>query len=450
MELEGPLCGGILFALMLVLDIIFYGFGAALQALNKTQLEEKAGENDKKSRLLNQMVENPTAFVNTLHLMATVVNVGIGAYELHLFGSAMGSYLESNMGLENKTNTAAVSFLIVSFFCLLLILSIGITVPKKIAGKRAEKWAYKLVLPIRFFVQILFPFTYIVAKLSNLIIQLFGVDPHENQDDVTEEEILMMVQEGHEQGVLLASEAEMIHNIFELSDKEARSIMIHRKNILAIDGRTTLEEALQLMIEEHFSRYPVYEDTIDNIIGMIHVKDAMRCQGERNLRTRPLNEIPGLMMEPKFIPETRNINELFKTMQSQKIHMVMVVDEYGQTAGLVTMEDILEEIVGNILDEYDEEEVMIVKDEDGSYRIEGMASLEEVGEALGLDFGEEEVETMNGYLISRLDRIPKEGETPEIVIDGYLFKIESVENKMIQRVLVKKTEEIPENEEAEK
>lgn len=441
MSLEGPLCGGILFAVMLVLDIIFYGFGAALQALNISRLEEKAEEGERKSKILNQMVENPSAFVNTLHLMATLVNIVIGAYELHLFGAAVTAYLETSMGLEDKTNAAAASFLIVSFLCLLIILSIGITVPKKIAGKRAEKWAYKLVLPIRFFVQVLFPFTYIVTKLSNLIIRLFGVDPHENLDDVTEEEILMMVQEGHEQGVLLASEAEMIHNIFELSDKEARSIMTHRKNILAIDGRTTLGEALQLMIEEHFSRYPVYDDTIDNVTGIIHVKDAMRFHSEKNLRDQPLKEIKGLIMDAKFIPETRNINELFKTMQSQKIHMVMVVDEYGQTAGLVTMEDILEEIVGNILDEYDEEEEMIVKGEDNSYRIEGMAPLEEVGEALGLDFDGEEFETMNGYLISKLDRIPKEGETPEILIEGYLFKVEAVENKMIQRVLVKKSEE---------
>ena len=195
------------------------------------------------------------------------------------------------------------------------------------------------------------PLTALISITANGILRLFGINASGDKSDVTEEEILSMVNVGHEQGILRANEAEMINNIFEYGDKEAKDIMTHRKHVNAIEGSTLLKEALEIILEGNNSRFPVYKGDIDNIIGILHMKDVMIESRKGLYLEREIQEIPGLVREAVFIPETRNINELFQGMQSKKNHMVVVVDEYGQTAGIVAMEDILEEIVGNIFDE---------------------------------------------------------------------------------------------------
>lgn len=270
--------------------------------------------------------------------------------------------------------------------------------------------------------------------------KLFGRGKFGTGEDVTEEEIMSMVNEGHEQGVLLASEAEMINNIVTLGDKEAKDIMTHRKSIAAIDATMTLREVLREIEDKGFSRYPVYSENIDNIIGMIHIKDILNLMLKQDVMDVPVTKLDRLVSPVPFIPETRNIDVLFKNMQSQKKHMVIVVDEYGQTAGLVSMEDILEEIVGNILDEHDAEEMRIIHAEDGSYLMDGMTELEEVCQIL--DIGEQEeledFDTLNGFIVSQIDRIPSDGEVFQISAYGYCFEVLLVENKMIRTVRVTK------------
>lgn len=261
------------------------------------------------------------------------------------------------------------------------------------------------------------------------------------EGDVTEKEIISMVNEGHEQGVLQASEAEMITNIFEFGDKEAQDIMTHRKNIIAVDGNMTLQDAVSFVINENKSRYPVYDGDIDHIIGVLHYKDAVRVQEagkDKGILEKRIKCIDGLVREAVFIPETRNIDALFHSMQSMKMQMVIVVDEYGQTAGLVAMEDILEEIVGNIMDEYDEEEEHIEEKSENEYIIEGLTPLKELEERFSISFEEEDFETLNGFLISKMDKIPDDDEKFETEVDGYHFKVLSVKNKMIENVLVTK------------
>lgn len=262
------------------------------------------------------------------------------------------------------------------------------------------------------------------------------------QENVTEEDIKTMVNEGHEQGVLESSEAEMITNIFEFDDKQASDIMIHRKNIVALDGTMILRDAARFVLKEStYSRYPVYGEDLDDIIGTVHMRDLLVHVENPQESAMEIVRIPGVLREAHFIPETRNINSLFKEMQSQKIHMAIVIDEYGQTAGLVTMEDILEEIVGNILDEYDVDEQYITRSGDDALTMSGMTPLEDAQKALGIEFSEEELEnydTVNGLLISHLDRIPGDEEQPEIRCQGYLFSVLKVKNKMIQTVRVTK------------
>lgn len=259
-----------------------------------------------------------------------------------------------------------------------------------------------------------------------------------NAEKITEEEIISMVNEGHETGVLQANEVEMIHNIFEFTDKEAKDIMTHRKNIRALDGTMTLQQVLDSVLNEPYSRFPVYLDGIDNIIGILHIKEVMTFSRNQESLNTQIKDIEGLFSESEFIPETRKISDLFQKMQAKKAHMVIVIDEYGQTSGLVAMEDILEEIVGNIFDEHDKENPLIEKLSEGQFVMHGMAPFHDVKDALGIEFEDEEYDTLNGFLISMIDKIPTDGETFSLNYGGYQFQVTKVENKMIQTVQIKR------------
>lgn len=259
-----------------------------------------------------------------------------------------------------------------------------------------------------------------------------------SEDDVIEEEIISMVKEGHEQGVLMDSEAEMIHNIFEYADKEAKDIMTHRKHIVAIDGDMSFYDMVAYVDDTGKSRFPVYEGDIDNIIGVLLIKDAfLFCQKNEIFRTS-VKDIPGLVREVDFITETIKINNLFKKMQSEKSQICIVIDEYGQTSGLVAMEDILEEIVGEIEDEHDEEEQTFQMESDGSYTFDGLTELPDVLEVIDLPIDEDEFETLNGYVISLLEKVPSDGDFEIVEKHGYRFEIQKVENRIIREVRITK------------
>ncbi len=257
-------------------------------------------------------------------------------------------------------------------------------------------------------------------------------------DDVTEEEIISMVHEGHEKGNILASEVEMINNIFEFDDKEVKDIMTHRKNILSLDGNLSYIDAVRLMIDAGKSRFPVYENDIDNIIGVLHIKDAFEYSQRNEVFRTSIKDIKGLIKEADFVPETVNINDLFKRMQAKKNHLAMVIDEYGQISGIVAMEDILEELVGEIEDEHDEEEDLIQINDDQSYYMDGMTDFSDVKETLNLPLEEDAFETLNGFLIAQMDKIPEEDEKPVINAYGYEFSVLSVNDNVIGQVMIKK------------
>lgn len=257
-------------------------------------------------------------------------------------------------------------------------------------------------------------------------------------DDVTEEEIISMVREGHEQGTILASEAELIHNVFEFDDKEVKDIMTHRKNIVSLDGSMSFIDAIEFIIDTGKSRFPVYENDVDSIIGALHIKDAFTFFEKNEVYRSSIKDIDGLIRPVDFIPETVNINDLFKKMQSKKSHLAMVVDEYGQISGLIAMEDILEELVGNIEDEHDEEENYIRKNDDETFIMDGMTEFSDVKEALSLPVDDDAYETLNGFIISLSDKIPEEGDKTVISAYGYRFSVMSVEDKVIKQVMIKK------------
>lgn len=448
MDDSGPTASIIFFIVLLLIDMFFYGFGAAISSLNEKEVERRADEEkDKKSVKLKKIIDNPTEYVNTVQLITTLINVIIGAVHLGILLRSMVSGLKFLTENQLKLNVIpaeavlAVASVLSTLVLLYITLTLGVLLPKKIAVRVPEKWAYFCITPVYFVTKLLYPFMGLVTATTNGILRVFGINGKEDEIDVTEEEIISMVNEGHEQGLIQASEAEMISNIFEFGDKEAQDIMTHRNNIVAINAETSLKDAITFMLNGKNSRYPVFEENIDHIVGILHLKDALRFHGSLEKQDIPLRELEGLMREPCFVPQTKNIDELFREMQARKLQMVIVVDEYGQTDGLVAMEDILEEIVGNIMDEYDVESEYIEEKGKDEYVIEGKTPLEELEEKFGISFENEEFETLNGFLISRLDKIPEPDEQFDVDYKGYNFKILSVENKMIQSVLVTKLPE---------
>lgn len=445
MDDDGGPTACIFFGVLLLVNMFFYGFGAAISTLNEKEIERRAEEEkDRKAVRLKRIIEDPAKYVSTVQLVTTLVNVMIGAFYLGICKSIVAGLLQQVSGITAGV-TAVTATVVTLFVILYILLTFGVTIPKKAAARMPEQWAYACITPVFYMMKLLSPITGLVSVTAKGVMYLFGVRGSINEKDVTEEEIINMVNEGHEQGLIQASEAEMISNIFEFGGKEAQDIMTHRKNVVAIDGSMLLKDAIAFMLAGKNSRYPVYEENIDYIIGILHLKDAMRFHAEDDdKRNCPIRDLKGLLREPYFVPQTKNIDELFKEMQSKKLQMVIVVDEYGQTDGLVAMEDILEEIVGNIQDEYDEDREYIEDKGNDEYIIEGKTPLEELEERFGLHFEDEEFETLNGFLISKLDKIPEPDEKFETDYDGYHFEILSVENKMIKSVLVTKVPEIQE------
>ncbi|MBR1854476.1 MAG: HlyC/CorC family transporter [Lachnospiraceae bacterium] len=428
MEDAGPIAGMIVG--LLFLDILVYGYSSALQNLDMIELEARAEEEkEPRSIRLLKLVNRQESYVGTVQLITTFIDMLTGALYL--------KFVQENL----ETGMAVIA----AFLLLYIFLTFGVLLPKKVGARHAEKIAYAGMGAASLVKGLFRPLTAFVGATVKGVLYLFGVRDKTDENDVTEKEIINMVQEGFEQGVIEDNEAEMINNIFAYGDKQAQDIMTHRSNVVAVDGSMHLKEAIDFMLAGTNSRYPVYEENIDHIIGILHLKDAMRYHRRDTSVDGCVKDLDGLLREAYFVPQTKNIDELFEEMQSKKLQMAIVVDEYGQMDGLVAMEDILEEIVGNIMDEYDEDTEYIEEKGNDEYIIEGKTPLEELAERFDIEFEEEEVETLNGFMIRRMDHIPEEGEQFNVDYKGYNFKILSVENKMVQSVLVTKLPEPEEN-----
>ncbi|SHI87405.1 hemolysin family protein [Parasporobacterium paucivorans] len=435
MDDGGPLSSIGLLIVCIIINMILYGFGSAIQNISDQSLEKRDGQGGGKAKRVQAIIDKPARFVGTIQVISFITDILIGIIVLNEFGGMLSDWALKE--LTGNWLVIPVSYIIVTLIILFLVLSFGVLIPKKLASRYSEGWCFSLVDIVSFLMVVFTPITSVVNILTKGILKMFGMGLNEEVEEVTEEEIMSMVNEGHEQGTILASEAEMINNIFELGDKEAANIMTHRKNIVAINGDMTLSETVTYILNESNSRFPVYEEAIDNVLGILHLKDAMIYNEDITFRDMPISKIPGLLRKAHFIPETRKLDVLFRDMQSNKIHIEIVVDEYGQVAGLIAMEDILEEIVGNILDEYDVDEEDIIYQEDGSYLVKGSMFLEDLEDVLKVEFNEEDYDTLNGFLISRLDRIPSEDDKPDdLYVDGYHYEIISVENKMISLVKI--------------
>ncbi|MCR5545194.1 MAG: hemolysin family protein [Lachnospiraceae bacterium] len=323
----------------------------------------------------------------------------------------------------------------------ILYLGVGIFVPYHLSSKDAKKVFLKLKKWYWGIETVFSPMRVIANGISIPVSILFGVDPRKEIDDVTEEDVIDLINEGHEQGVFKASEATMIQNIFEFDDKIARDIMINRKNVCALDGDGTLKDAIRFFNDNHYSRIPVYIEDLDHIIGIIHMKEILKYSSRTDLYNRKIRDLADIMYTPEFVPETHGIHTLFTQMQLSKSHLIVVVDEYGQMSGIVSMEDILEEIVGNIEDEHDVEDESVLELPKDEYLMHGSTDMDEVMEKLNLSIDDCEFETLNGFLTNLLGEVPKDGEKYEISYENYLFHVLGVENKIVTDVRVCPLEE---------
>lgn len=416
--------GLILLTIFLVLEFILTAFLSALDTVSESDIKEKDGT---KAEWLLKIRDNPKSMINTFHVTIVFFAAFLGCFVA--YGAA--EFWRGELHIPVLICELAIA--------VFLFVVLGIQFPRALGTYKGKEILFRLAVPAKVLLFLFYPIAAFIQGCVYLLALPFGVNTKEMPEDVTEEEIISMVNEGHEQGVLEANEAEMITNIVEFGDKEAQDVMTHRTNIVGVDGKINLKSAIQFMLDATNSRFPVYEEGMDNITGIIHLKDAMRCHTAGNYDEWLIKDIPGLIRQAVFIPKTRKINLLFKNMQSKKLQMVIVADEYGQTAGLVALEDILEEIVGNIQDEYDEDVVYIEEQADGSFLADGMTPLEELEDKLGITFKlEEDIGTLNGYLVSKLDKIPAEDEKSVIEDMGYSFQILSVARKKIQRARIRK------------
>ncbi len=433
-----PIRGLVFIISLVILNAIVSAAEAAILNANESSARKRAAEGDKKALNLIKLLDTPHRYINVIEILLTLASLLIGmTYSFQLY-----HYIERLVKISTLEETMAVTtgiiMVIVTIVITFLIVMFGLLLPRKLAMKYTEKFAYSLAGVILLFSHLFFPFIWSLEKSTNGILRIFGVKPSDLEENVTEEEIISIVNEGQEQGVLEAEEAEMISNIIGFNEKAAKDIMTHRKKVIAISSELTIEEALRFMLDENYSRYPLYDGDIDNITGLLHLKDVMLYYVSPRLRKEPLIKVA---REPYFIPDTQSIDVLFRDMQSKKIHMAIAIDEYGQMAGIVAMEDILEEIVGDIQDEYDEEEESFTRMEDNSYLIRGDASLEELEDELELTFHEEDMnnyDTINGLLVSLLDHIPEEDEKAVIRYCGHEYSLEEVHNRMIDLVRVRK------------
>lgn len=429
--------GILLFAASVAVFYLIYGFGAAIQALNTSALEDERDEGNKKAAALLRIQEDPGKFVRTNQVVTCFFTLALGAFTLPQTAGYIRRFLAVKLAMAPGLAAGlalAAAFFVVAFF----LVCLGVIIPKHVAAKSPIRFCYKALSVVEWAIKLLSPFTWLISVAAFVVLKAVGIDIRSSNEKVTEEDIMYMVNEGHDQGVLEASEAEMITNIFEFDDKVASDIMTHRKNVVALESTMTLKETVDFIVKEaNNSRFPVYEEDIDNIVGVLHMRDVLYFAEQEEYLDRPISQIDGLLRSAHFAPEAKNINALFKEMQSEKIHMEIVIDEYGQTAGIVTMEDILEEIVGNIMDEYDNEEPDIVVKENGSFQLSGMTPLDDVEDALEMEFDEDDkdnFDTLNGFLISRLGHLPEDDEKGQVVFGGYRFSIVKAENKIIQMV----------------
>ena len=421
--------------ILILLNAFFAASEMAFVSLNDAKIEKEAKSGNKKAKQIYKMIKEPSKFLATIQIGITLAGFLSSAFASESFADDLAPILNNLIPLGlNTWNTISIVLItiILSYFTLVF----GELVPKRIAMKNYEKIAYGSVGIIRGISIITAPFVRFLTFSTNMISKLFGVSA-QDEEIVTEEEIRMMVDVGEEKGAIEEEEKELINNVFEFNDKVVSEVMIHRTEIFAVDIKNNVSDILAQIDDFKYSRIPVYEDNIDDIKGILYTKDLIKF-----LKKQKDGKIKNIMRDAYFVSENKPINDLFKDLQKNKMQMAIVLDEYGGTSGIITMEDIIEELVGNIFDEYDDVELEYEKIDDNTFVINGNVSIYDAKKILETEIPEGDYDTLSGYLIEVLGRIPEDDEKPVIETNKVTYKIEEYEDKRIIKVKACKNKEI--------
>jgi len=421
--------------ILILLNAYFAATEIAFISLNDAKIDKKAKEGSKKAKQIQKMLKNPSKFLATIQIGITLAGFLSSAFASDAFADKLAPMLNDIMPFFSISIWRTISIIIITLILSFFTLVFGELVPKRLAMKYYEKISYATIGVIKSISVITAPFVKLLTFSTNIVSKIFGVSEQE-EETVTEEEIKMMVDQGEEKGAIEENEKELINNVFDFNDIVASEIMTHRTEVYAIEINENLYELLDEIDEYKYSRIPVYEDTIDDIKGILYLKDILKL-----VSTKKEIKIRDILREAYFVPKSKPIDEIFTELQNNKKQMAIVVDEYGGTSGLLTMEDILEELVGNIFDEYDEEVVSLKKLDDNTYLIEGTISIYELNKNLDVDVPEGDYDTLSGYLIEKLGRLPEEGNYPIIEDKELTYKIEEVEDKRIKWIKVCKNKQ---------
>ncbi len=438
MEPEGGLWIYIILLLFLIFSGAFFTMAeVSIISLNDSKVKKMAINGNKKAKILVKMIEEPSKFMSTLNLSITFIV---------LLTSAVTAYSLSGIAVDYASNhftdyefnqdvLELLSLLVINIILSFLVILLTNLVPRRIAAKRYEEFAFRIAGLLYFFFRILKPFVWLLSISANLVLRICGIDPNEKIEEVTEEEIRMMIDVGNEIGTIEQSEKDMIHNIFDFGDREVDEIMTHRTEIVAIESTDSLKEVVEIALEEGYSRLPVYEEDLDNIIGVLNIKDLLKLLKSEEAENFVIKDF---MRPALYVPEANKCKDLFKEFQNSKVQLAIIVDEYGGTAGIVTMEDLLESIVGNIQDEYDDEDEEVTQIKEDTYIIDGMYSLDKIEKMFDINFFEDEedydYDTISGFITGNLGRIPAKGEQPTVKVDNVEFKVLEVEEHRVTKV----------------
>lgn len=408
----------------------------AIISLNDAKLHHDAENGDKKAKTLCRLVGEPNNFLATIQVAITLAGLLSSAFAADKYASFFTSLIVNSInGAISEGAVHTVVLVILTVVLSYITLVFGELVPKRVAIYYPDRIAYSVAGTLSFCYKIFRPFVALLGVSTNGILRLFGINPKEEPESATEENIRMMLDAGNEKGTIEESEKEMINNIFELDDRTVGEVMTHRTDITAVELSVPISEAVDLAISDGYSRMPVYEENIDNIKGIIYAKDLLALIGEKDFSQRRVSDF---LRPVSFIPESNSCREAFFEFQQKKIQIAVVVDEYGGTAGIVSMEDLIESVMGNIQDEYDDEEVEYSRIDEDNFDLEGTMLLDDVAEILNIEFPEElDYDTLGGFITDMLGRIPEENEHPVVIYKNVEFTVVKTEEHHIEKVHAK-------------
>lgn len=428
--------------LLLVVLIGLNGFFAAVEialiSLDKLTIQEQVKENKKNAKQVLELVKNPNQFLATIQIGITFAGFLASAFAAERFATPLTEWLISlGVALSPailKTAMVVVITLILSFMTLVF----GELVPKRIGLAYSEQVAYIALKPLKLILFLFKPFIFLLSKTTDGVVKILNVQVDEDDDSIGENQIRLMIERSAQKGKIRSTERVLINNIFEFDDKTVTDIMTHRTDLVAFEDDADLDHVMQVLKSKRLSRIPVYHEDLDTIVGVLYGRDVML---DRYQHPDTPFEITKVMRKPYFVLESKRIDVLLKELQQQQIHMAIIVDEFGGTEGIVTLEDIIEELVGEIFDEDDIEQHFFKKINEKQWKIDGTASIFDVNRILRIELPTEEYDTISGFLLKELGYIPKVSETPSIEYDGYHFKIDKIKSKRIHSITVTKQHE---------